>query len=40
MSEAEKYNLLERITFGVYLEEAKGSDFVIEAVNENFELKK
>lgn len=34
-----KLDVLERMTFGVQMEGAENSDFVIEAVNENFGLK-
>lgn len=37
---AQKNDVLGRVTFGVQIEGAADSDFVIEAVNENFELKK
>lgn len=39
MTEDDKYNLLERVTFGLSLEDAHDTDFVIEAVNENIDLK-
>ena len=40
LTEEQKFDVLERVTFGVQLEDAKDSDFVIEAVYENFDLKK